>query len=53
MIVFDLIIHGEVQETIRPLTQRLHAMLAQVTEEARRLSLLHGVPVQVNRRIIY
>ncbi|MCJ8011327.1 mechanosensitive ion channel protein MscL [Paenibacillus sp. KQZ6P-2] len=53
MIVFDVIVHGEVKETIHPISQRLHAMLAQVTEEARRLSKVYGTPVQVNRRIIY
>lgn len=53
MIVFDVIVHGEVKETIRPMSGRLHAMLVQVTEEARRLSRLYGTPVQVNRRIIY
>ncbi|GIO65499.1 mechanosensitive ion channel protein MscL [Paenibacillus sp. JTLBN-2024] len=53
MIVFDVIVHGEVKETIRPISQRLHEMLVQVTEEARRLSRAYGTPVQVHRRIIY
>ncbi|GIO30587.1 MULTISPECIES: mechanosensitive ion channel protein MscL [Paenibacillus] len=53
MIVFDVIVHGEVKKTIRPISQRLHAMLDQVTEEARRLSRLYGTPVEVKRRIIY
>ncbi|BFH61524.1 mechanosensitive ion channel protein MscL [Paenibacillus azoreducens] len=53
MVVFDVIVHGEVKETIRPLSQRLHAMLAQVTEEARLLSRKYKAPVQIHRRIIY
>jgi hypothetical protein len=53
MIVFDVIVHGEVKETIHPISQRLHAILAQVTEEARRLSQKYEAPVQINRRFIY
>ncbi|MBJ9988242.1 mechanosensitive ion channel protein MscL [Paenibacillus sp. S28] len=53
MIVFDVIVHGEVKETIRPATQRLQHILAYVTEEAKILSKKYGTAVKLNRRIIY
>lgn len=53
MIVFDVIVHGEVKETIRPATQRLQHILTYVTEEAKILSKKYGTSVNLSRRIIY
>lgn len=53
MVVYDVIVNGEIKETIKPLNQRLQFIIAYVTEEARLMSRKYGTTVYLSRRIIY
>ncbi|GAB6990568.1 hypothetical protein [Paenibacillus pini] len=53
MIVYDVIVDGEVKETIKPLNQRLQAIYTFVSEEAKLMTKKYKGTVYLNRRIIY
>jgi 2-polyprenyl-3-methyl-5-hydroxy-6-metoxy-1,4-benzoquinol methylase len=53
MVVFDVIVNGEVIETIKPKTQKLKAMVEMVKEQMVILKRKHGSNFIINRRFIY
>ncbi|MDB5053718.1 MAG: hypothetical protein JWM44_1768 [Bacilli bacterium] len=53
MIVFDVVVNGEVKETIQPVIQRLKAMYDYMKEQMKIMKKKYGEDIQLNRRIIY
>jgi hypothetical protein len=53
MVVFDVIVNGEVIETIKPKTQKLKTMVEFVKEQMIILKRKHGNNFIINRRFIY
>jgi hypothetical protein len=53
MVVFDIIVNGEIKETIKPRTQKLKAMVEFVKEQMKVMKLKYGNNIVVNRRFIY
>ncbi|MCR2803095.1 mechanosensitive ion channel protein MscL [Paenibacillus soyae] len=52
-IVFDVVVDGKKQETLRPNKQKLQDIRAFMKEEAARLIRKYGSNVYVNRRFEY
>ncbi|MFD1956260.1 mechanosensitive ion channel protein MscL [Paenibacillus thailandensis] len=53
MIVFDVVVNGEVKETIKPRTQKLKDICAFVQQESRSLTKKYGSNIYLNRRVEY
>jgi hypothetical protein len=53
MVVFDVIVNGEVIETIKPKTQKLKTMVEIVKAKMIILKQKHGNDFIINRRFIY
>jgi hypothetical protein len=53
MVVFDIVVNGEVKETIKPKTQKLKAMLEFVKEQVKIMKQKYGNNIVINRRLIY
>ncbi|MCC3375899.1 mechanosensitive ion channel protein MscL [Cohnella sp. REN36] len=53
MIVFDVIVGGEVKETIRPKTAKLKEIYVIVGEQMKQMKRKYGPDVDVKRRMIY
>lgn len=53
MVVFDVVVNGEVKETIRPINQRLKSVYTYVKEQIELMKLKYGNSIIVNRRIVY
>jgi hypothetical protein len=53
MVVFDIIVNGEVKETINPRTQKLKAMVEFVKEQMKVMKQKYGNNIIINRRFIY
>ncbi|MEK0316311.1 mechanosensitive ion channel protein MscL [Cohnella sp. 56] len=53
MIVFDIIVGGEVKETLRPNTSRLKEIHDFINAQMRLMRSKYGYEVRVMRRILY
>ncbi|MUT68646.1 mechanosensitive ion channel protein MscL [Paenibacillus sp. NEAU-GSW1] len=53
MIVFDVVVDGEVKETIKPANQRLKEIYAYVQLESRRVQAKYSGSIYLNRRMEY
>lgn len=53
MIVFDVVINGKVQETIKPANQRLHEMYWFVIDRVQKYKVNNNSDVKLIRRIAY
>jgi hypothetical protein len=53
VIVYDVIVNGEIKETIKPTSQRLKDMYAFVTEQINLMKKKYGYNIKINRRVIY
>jgi hypothetical protein len=53
MVVFDVIIDGEVIETIKPKIQKLKIMVEYVKEQMLIMKQKHGNNIIITRRLIY
>lgn len=53
MIVFDVVVNGEVKETIKPGTQKLKDIYAYVRQESKGLMQKYGSNIYLNRRVEY
>lgn len=53
MVVYDIVVDGEVKETIHPMNQRLKNMYAYVKEQIKLMKSKYGSNIRVNRRIVY
>jgi hypothetical protein len=53
MIEYDVILNGEIKETIKPINQRLKDMVKFVTEQFHVMKLKYGENVMIHRRIVY
>jgi len=52
-VVYDVLVNGEVKETIKPMNQRLKNMYTYVKEQIELMKLKYGNSIVVNRRIVY
>ncbi|MDG0808694.1 mechanosensitive ion channel protein MscL [Cohnella rhizosphaerae] len=53
MIEFDVIVGGEVKETLRPNTSRLKEVYDYINEQMKLMRGKYGYEVKVMRRILY
>ncbi|QAY68166.1 mechanosensitive ion channel protein MscL [Paenibacillus protaetiae] len=53
MIVFDVIVNGEVKETIKPLNQKLKDIYLFMQKESHGLTQKYGANIYLNRRMEY
>ncbi|GGG81507.1 mechanosensitive ion channel protein MscL [Paenibacillus radicis (ex Gao et al. 2016)] len=53
MIVFDVVVDGEVKETIKPVNQRLKEIHVYVQEEAVRVQEQYSGSIYLSRRVEY
>ncbi|MBB6671039.1 mechanosensitive ion channel protein MscL [Cohnella nanjingensis] len=53
MIVFDVIVGGEVKETIKPKTVKLKEIYDIVNEQMKQMKRKYGRDIDVKRRMIY
>ncbi|KIL38517.1 mechanosensitive ion channel protein MscL [Gordoniibacillus kamchatkensis] len=53
MVVYDVVVNGEVKETIRPKTGRLKNVYAYVKEQIALMKLKYGNGIVVTRRIVF
>jgi hypothetical protein len=53
MLEYDVVVNGEVKETIKPPAQRLKQIDAFVKQQIQLLKLKHGSGIVVNRRVLY
>lgn len=53
MIVFDVVVDGEVKETIKPVNQRLKEIYAYVQEESARVREKYTGSIYLTRRLEY
>jgi hypothetical protein len=53
MVVFDVVLNGEVKETIKPINQRLKDVYSYVKDQIELMKLKYGKGIIVNRRIVY
>jgi len=53
MVVFDVVVNGEVKETIKPINQRLKNVYTYVKEQIEVMKLKYGSGIILNRRIVY
>jgi hypothetical protein len=53
MVVYDIVLNGEVKETIKPLDQRLKNMYYHTKEQIKLMKAKYGKNIVVNRRILY
>lgn len=53
MVVFDVVVNGEVKETIRPINQRLKSVYKYVKDQIELMQVKYGNNIIVNRRIMY
>jgi hypothetical protein len=52
-VVYDVVVNGEVKETIKPMNKRLKNMYSYMMEQIVVMKLKYGNTVIVNRRIVY
>lgn len=53
IIVFDVMVNGEVKETIKPINKRLKNIYAYVKEQIKVMKMKYGNGIVVKRRIVY
>lgn len=53
VVVYDVVVNGEVKETIKPINQRLNNVYTYVKEEIELMKLKYGNNIVLNRRIVY
>jgi hypothetical protein len=53
MIVYDIILNGEIKETIKPRKNRLKEIYAYMQEQSKLMRIKYGDNVKILRRIIY
>lgn len=53
MVVFDVVVNGEVKETIRPLNQRLKDILKLMQAQKQVIARKYGSNAMIKRRILY
>ncbi len=53
MIVYDVIVNGKIQETIRPKRQKLREIYDYVNEQMKDMRRKYGQGVHVKRRMVY
>jgi hypothetical protein len=53
MVVFDIVLNGEVKETIKPMNQRLKDIYAYMAEQKKRIKAKYGKQAVISRRMIY
>lgn len=53
LVVFDVIVNGEVKETIRPKNQRLKNVYDYVKEQIALMKMKYGNGIRVTRRIVF
>lgn len=52
-VVYDVVVNGEVKETIKPINQRLQNVYSYVKEQIELMKKKYGTGLIVNRRIVY
>lgn len=53
MVVFDIVVNGEVKETIMPINQRLKNVYTYVKDQIELMKVKYGNAIVVNRRFVY
>ncbi|EGL15353.1 mechanosensitive ion channel protein MscL [Paenibacillus chitinolyticus] len=53
MIVYDIVVNGEVKETIRPQKLRLKELYAYMLEQSKQMKMKYGENTRVLKRILY
>jgi hypothetical protein len=53
VVVYDVVVNGEVKESIRPVNQRLKNVYVYVKEQIELMKLKYGNGIIINRRIVY
>jgi hypothetical protein len=53
VVVYEVVVNGEVKETIRPKTQRLKNVYTYVKEQIELMKLKYGNGIIVNRRLVF
>jgi hypothetical protein len=53
VVVYDVVVNGEVKETIKPMNQRLKNIYIYVKEQIELMKEKYGNGIIVNRRIVY
>jgi len=53
MVVFDVIVNGQVQETLRPTNQRLREMYWYMVDQVQLIKEKYGDDFQISRRTVH
>lgn len=53
MIVYDIVLNGEIQETIKPKKNRLKEIYAFMLEQTKLMKAKYGDNVKIKSRIVY
>jgi hypothetical protein len=53
MIVYDIILNGEIQETIKPRKNRLKEIYDYMQEQTKLMKIKYGENIKISRRVIY
>jgi hypothetical protein len=53
VVVYDVVVDGEVKETIKPVSQRLKDVYTYVKDQIAMMKEKYGSGIIVNRRIVY
>lgn len=53
IVVYDVVVNGEIKETIRPINQRLKNVCTYVKDQIALMKVKYGNNIILNRRIVY
>jgi hypothetical protein len=53
LVEYDVVLNGEVKETIKPINQKLKDVYTYVREQIEMMKVKYGSGITVNRRIVY
>ncbi|NEW08483.1 mechanosensitive ion channel protein MscL [Paenibacillus sp. SYP-B3998] len=53
MIVYDIVVNGEIKETIKPRKNRLKEIYAYMLEQSKLMKVKYGENVKIKGRMVY